>query len=360
MGHNPRPTHVQDSFSHPSNSSSPTDLLTLSKRHRRKVLWTNLWIDELPEEIRNHIAKFLTCGIQTKAALHLAEISPIQRPSILSALSYRLVSSRPAFFRWASVFADQVRHIELDVFSGQYKRCSIPSLFALLQTPTLRTARVLDKPELLRAVANYPSLRSLSVIMTSPGPYDDLLRTLGSLQLVELHLICKSLMGRTCCPFGSCVNLLSGMNGMSLLFACRELRVLEVCGWCVEISNFRSIVNEFPELRELLVNDCPAREAGSETVDWRSVVYTFEQPVLGQTRKFRETVTSIHVIRRWRCEHEVFSLASLVHLARLTLPLDCAKMSMINWLPALEQLRSIEFERVFGTPRTWSTQEDSV
>lgn len=33
---------------------------------------------------------------------------------------------------------------------------------------------------------------------------------------------------------------------------------------------------------------------------------------------------------------------------------------MIDSLPILDQLRSIEFERVYGTPQVWSTEQDSV
>lgn len=97
MGHDPNPTHTQSSIFHSSKSSSPMGLVSVSKRlhrlHREvEVVETNLpmsslWIYKLPEEVRDHIAKFLTCGIQTKAALQLVEISPIQRPSILSVLN---------------------------------------------------------------------------------------------------------------------------------------------------------------------------------------------------------------------------------------------------------------------------------
>lgn len=176
----------------------PTDIICLPGKHRDMADMLSspshrqLWLDRLPEEIRERIATYASRGQQTDSALSLAESSELQRQAVLAVLSFEFVLPKEGTLirRWSAVFSGRVRKITM---GNRYPPLTYTPV-QLFEAPTLCSAevQVSDNPAALRVLSKSTSLREICI--TIPSWEDCLmeLESISKLNLTSLRFICKN------------------------------------------------------------------------------------------------------------------------------------------------------------------------
>lgn len=119
-----------------------------------------IWLDGLPEDIRENIAERVSSEREDQAALYLAQSSPIQRKAVLSVLRYSMThdtlskidicDNTQVFYDWVSLFGQDLQHVmlpSLSIDSSTFRR--------MFSAPQLRSVEIFDHPDHLEAVTKF-------------------------------------------------------------------------------------------------------------------------------------------------------------------------------------------------------------
>lgn len=167
---------------------------------------SNIWLDELPDDICVRIAAFVTRGKMTSVdALDLAYVSPKQARAVVATFSDQLVFNHTAYGvdkEWIKLLSANIKDINATEWDLQYlprfRYGYNTHLLHLLAAPMLQSAEIsADKPT-LRAIQNSFSLRKLHLHLDKYTPSALLVATLKSLNLKDITLECDSFSEDDC------------------------------------------------------------------------------------------------------------------------------------------------------------------
>lgn len=236
-----------------------------SSRPRRPGRPRALYLDLLPAELRDLIARHVCAGRRTSSALSLAQTTRAQQAAVVSALSHSLTVHRspadvPALLPWLPVFQHAgLRQLSITSAFEQLPTRLRTGVLRLLAAPTLRSAKVPDHPRILRALARGAALQDLTVLLLEGGawPMDAsrlLLRTLAAHPLRSLDMHCSA-PWESECP----LHLLERLIGTrhSLACSCPALEEFHAAS-CVHAGDpYWAILRSLASIRRVTIQRSP-------------------------------------------------------------------------------------------------------
>lgn len=165
-------THASSSLKHTeagsiSPSNGPTDTVMQENGLKQR----RFWLDEMPEDVRENIAKFATDeGEDRPTSLSLAATSELQRLAVLSLLPTcnDSCSSSNLSDQWANLVADHLDRVDINSDNWCNPNSSTGDndpVLRLLRGKNLNIACIPAKRRFLRAIRNSTSVRDLSLDM---------------------------------------------------------------------------------------------------------------------------------------------------------------------------------------------------
>lgn len=147
-------------------------MINRSRVRARRAKEGAFWLDQLPKEVRENVARVVTNGGHcTDDGLHLSRTSKLQRRAVLAAMPKHMdfvLEALDLTEEWAKLLAGHIFSVRVEVFDAadldaeDYKDSP---LLRLLSAPQLQKAHIPGISAFLAAVRSSKSLRSLTVDM---------------------------------------------------------------------------------------------------------------------------------------------------------------------------------------------------
>lgn len=167
------------------------------RRSKRSNVPRAQWLDELPLEICERIATYVSNGSLTADLLHLAQSSPKQGAAVIKSLDYKLtfVSSCPT--RVMNGFVDLLKDNVAEANVAEVKNRNVSRV---LEGRMLSAASITDYRAHLYAATALMQIRDLHLKIEALVPRKLVLRALASLPLTKIFIVCHHDRSSRC-PF---------------------------------------------------------------------------------------------------------------------------------------------------------------